>query len=186
MRVIAGIAGGLRLKSLEGRATRPTADRIKESLFNIIAPVIKDTQVLDLFAGTGALGIEALSRGAGFATFIDHSRDSVEIIKQNLEHTGFNEASEVYSADFENGLRKLAGLGRKYDMIFLDPPYGKKLEIKAVELLNNFGLMTDSAIIIIECEQKESLPDKLSQTEIIDERNYGRTAVRFYRYTEKL
>jgi 16S rRNA (guanine(966)-N(2))-methyltransferase RsmD len=98
LRVISGTAGGLKIKTLKGLQTRPTADRIKESLFNIINPVLDKAVVLDLFAGTGALGIEALSRGAAFATFVDSSRESIAIIKDNLKHTNLEEYSEVWRA----------------------------------------------------------------------------------------
>ncbi len=181
MRVISGKAGGLRLESVKGQAVRPTADRIKESLFNIIRPIVCDAHVLDLFAGTGALGIEALSRGAQFVTFIDRNRECVSVVKSNLQHTGFAEQAEVYLSNFEDGLRRIAGMKRKYDLVFLDPPYGKGFEYKAVELLIYFNLIRTDGIIVIENEQKDILPETLNCLKRVDERGYGRTALNFYR-----
>lgn len=181
LRVISGKAGGLRLKSIEGLATRPTADRIKESLFNIINPIIGDAQVLDLFAGTGALGIESLSRGAKFATFVDSNHQSISVIKYNLEHTKLMQAAEVYMNDYQSAVKKLSELGRRYDIVFIDPPYGKGLEYKAVEMLINFDILVNNSIIIIENEQKDVLPDKLYAAVKVDMREYGRTAISFYK-----
>ena len=181
MRVISGKAGGLRLNSLKGLATRPTADRIKESLFNIINPFISNAEVLDLFAGTGALGIEALSRGAKAATFIDKCRDSIALIKSNLEHTGLSQISEVYLLDYETAIKKLSGLGKRYNIVFIDPPYSKGMELKAVELLLQCGLAATDCMLIIETEQKLSLPEKLFGATRVDKREYGRTAISFYR-----
>ena len=184
MRVISGKAGGLRLKSLREITTRPTADRIKESLFNIINPIVKGAKVLDLFAGTGALGIEALSRGAESAVFIDKTRESISIIKDNLKHTNLEQLAEVYLTDYEAGLCKLSELNRKYDIVFLDPPYGKGHELKAIKKIIEFELLNKSAIIIVENEKKDKLPGELYETIKVDTRDYGRTAINFYKLKE--
>lgn len=180
MRVISGIAGGLRLKSLDGLNTRPTLDRIKESLFNIISEEIDQKCVLDLFAGTGALGIETLSRGAGQATFVDSNRESVSIIKQNLEHTKLMNKAEIYSCDYETALKRIAEKNIKYDIIFLDPPYGEGLEYKAIEKILEYNLCGEGALIIVETE-KDNFEFGNEQLEIYDKRNYGRTAISFLR-----
>ncbi len=185
MRVISGKAGGLRLESVKGQAVRPTADRIKESLFNIIRPVVCDAYVLDLFAGTGALGIEALSRGARFATFVDKSKECVSVIESNLRHTKLSGQAEVYLSSFEDGLRRLAKMERRYDLIFLDPPYGKGFEYKAVEILTYFKLINADGIIVIENEQKDVLPETLYYLKKVDVRSYGRTALNFFKKVEE-
>ena len=187
VRVISGKAGGLRLKTLEGLKTRPTADRIKESLFNIINLCVNGAEVLDLFAGSGALGIEALSRGAKFAIFIDNNKESIAVIKSNLLHTALEQLSEVYQTDFETGLKKLKEANRKYDIIFLDPPYGKGLEFKAIEEIAKHQLLKADGLIILENEQKYDLPQEIAAMVKTDTRNYGRTSISFYRFKgEKL
>lgn len=183
MRVISGTAKGLKLKVPKGLAVRPTADRVKESLFNIINPVIVEAQVLDLFAGTGALGIEALSRGAKFATFIDNCLESIAIIKHNLQHTGLLDFAEVIHANFEYGLKRAAGMQRIYDIIFIDPPYGRGLEFKAVEVLIKYNLVSKNGLLIIETDRKNQLPDKLYDMIKVDIREYGGTVLNFYKWS---
>jgi len=178
LRVISGKARGLRLKSIKGMQTRPTADRIKESLFSIIAPLLYKANILDLFAGTGALAIEALSRGAGFATFIDSSRESINVVKENIKHTGFEEFAEICLNDYDKAIKALAQKDKKYDIVFLDPPYGKGLEYKAVEGIVDNNLLSDEGIIIIETE--EALEENIYHMTKYDERSYGRTKLSFF------
>lgn len=150
MRVIAGTARSLQLKTPAGTDVRPTTDRIKETLFNIINNGIYGCNFLDLFAGSGGIGIEALSRGAEFASFVDNYEPSLKCIADNLEHTHFTDRSEVIKSDSISALALLSSRGRSYDYIFLDPPYGKGLEEKAVESIMRYGLLKDDGIIIIE------------------------------------
>ncbi|MGE5473120.1 MAG: 16S rRNA (guanine(966)-N(2))-methyltransferase RsmD [Ignavibacteriales bacterium] len=178
LRVISGKSGGLLLKSLKGMQTRPTADRIKESLFSIIGSLLDGSAVLDLFAGSGALGIEALSRGAKTAIFVDASKESINIIKENVRHTGFQETSEIYHNDYERAIKALSQNNIKFDIIFLDPPYGKGMEIKAVESIIQKNLISDKGIIIIETE--EILADNIFEMKKYDERSYGRTKLSFF------
>ena len=124
MRIITGSARGTRLKSPSGSVTRPTADRVKESLFNILGGCAR-ARVLDLFAGSGALGLEALSRGATKAVFVD--KNTARLIAQNAEHTKLDGRAEIYSADVLFAVKKLIGQGARFDLIFCDPPYGKGL-----------------------------------------------------------
>lgn len=181
MRVISGKVGGLKLTTLEGLNTRPTADRIKESLFNILNPLINGANILDLFAGSGALGIESLSRGAEHATFIDSVRESIAVIKSNLQHTGLINQAEVYQIDFETGLKKLKEKDKKYDIIFLDPPYGKGMEFKAINWIANLQLLKENGLVILENEQKDELPQEISTLIRTDVRKYGRTAINFFK-----
>ena len=149
MRVIAGKAKRLQLKTLPGLDTRPTTDRIKETLFNMIQSEIYDVNFLDLFAGSGGIGIEALSRGAKYAVFVDSNRKAVDIIKDNLNNTHLSEQSEVLNMTAEAALKRLSG---KYlfDVVFMDPPYNKGLEIAILNNQNFYDILSDNALIIIE------------------------------------
>ena len=177
MRVIGGKYKGKKLLSPLGREVRPTTDRIKETIFNILYskgfPVM-DCGVLDLFAGSGALGIEALSRGAGLAVFIDKNPASISLIKSNLN--GIGESSEVYTTDYAKALEKLKG--RSFKMIFLDPPYGDGLMEKALEYIIKYDILALDGIIIAETSSQKGLlvaPNGY----IIDGRRFGNTSVSF-------
>jgi len=147
MRVISGIARGHRLKPPEGMDIRPTSDRVKESIFNIIQNYIIDGTVVDLFAGTGNLGIESLSRGAQKAYFVDQSRKSVEIIKYNLEKTRLISLAEIISADVSSGIKRIALKNIQADVIFMDPPYGKGLINKTINLIETNNLLKPSGLL---------------------------------------
>lgn len=148
MRVITGKFRGKRLLSPEGNAVRPTTDRVKETMFNILASkgYASDITVLDLFAGSGALGIEALSRGANECVFVDRDRRSAELVKKNLKVIGVN--SEVYNTDYSIALPRLKG--RKFDLVILDPPYDSNVEKKVCDMLVEYDLLYDDSIIMIE------------------------------------
>ncbi len=149
MRIIAGTARSLPLKTVEGIDTRPTTDRIKETLFNIIAPDVPDAVFLDLFAGSGAIGLEAVSRGAKRAVFVDNNRKAVSVIRENIQFTGFDSQCEVLCMDFLAALKVLAGK-KRFDLVFLDPPYGKGLSACALAALSEYGLCGDDALVIVE------------------------------------
>lgn len=157
MRVISGSARGLKLKSPEGLNTRPTADRIKESLFNIISPYIYDCSFLDLFSGSGSIGIEALSRGAKDATFVDFNKDSINIIKQNISLSRLEQKSTVYNLDVSNAINTLSKNNQKFDIIFLDPPYNKGLLLPTLKKIEQLDLLKDDGFII--CEQHINEPE---------------------------
>lgn len=157
MRVISGSARGLKLKSPEGLNTRPTADRIKESLFNIISPYIYDCSFLDLFSGSGSIGIEALSRGAKDATFVDFNKDSINIIKQNISLSKLEQKSTVYNLDVLNAIDTLSKKTQKFDIIFLDPPYNKGLLLPTLKKIEQLDLLKDDGFII--CEQHINEPE---------------------------
>lgn len=157
MRVISGFARGLKLKAPEGLNTRPTADRIKESLFNIIAPYLYDCSFLDLFSGSGAIGIEALSRGAKDATFVDFDKNSINIIKQNIKLAKCEEKSNIYNTDVLHTIDLLANCNKKFDIIFLDPPYDKGLLMPTLKKIENKNLLKDDGFII--CEQHINEPE---------------------------
>lgn len=150
MRVIAGSARRLLLEAPRGMDTRPTQDIIKETLFNMLQPLLYDCSFLDLFAGSGAIGIEALSRGAREACFSDFSKEAVKCIKNNLEHTHFTEEGKVYAMDYTAALRQMEFDGKHFDVVYLDPPYGKGLEIQALTILANSKMIDGDTTIVVE------------------------------------
>lgn len=180
MRIIAGTARGRRLKAVKGMNTRPTADRVKESLFNIISPVIRDAVVLDLFAGTGNFGCEALSRGAGLVFFVDNSGLSIKTIKYNVNNLGFAGRARVYKMNVTAFLKGRGSKGPVFDLIFMDPPYGKELLVPTIELISEVNILGDDGMIIAEHLTMDNLPQSIGQLYIQRQKTYGTTAVTFY------
>ena len=152
MRVIAGKARRLPLKTVPGMDTRPTTDRIKETLFNMLPPELLDSRFLDLFSGSGAIGIAALSRGAAFAVVVEKNPKAVECIKENLRFTHLQEQAEVIRGEVDQCLRKLEGEA-PFDLIFMDPPYDKGLERAALEILKTSTLMDEHTLVIVEASK---------------------------------
>lgn len=155
MRVISGSAGGRRLKELQGMDTRPTTDKVKESLFNIIQFDIPGRKVLDLFGGTGQLGIEALSRGAAQCTFLEQRRDAVALIRENLKTCQLTDNARVIQGD---ALAFLSSTKEKFDVIFLDPPYHTDLIDRALELVTKIDILSEHGIIVCETMAQRELP----------------------------
>ncbi|MGI6113980.1 MAG: 16S rRNA (guanine(966)-N(2))-methyltransferase RsmD [Mahellales bacterium] len=180
LRIIAGTARGRRLKAVKGINTRPTADRVKESLFNIISPAIRDAVVLDLFAGTGNLGCEALSRGAGLVFFVDKSGLSIKTIKDNINSLGFADRARVYKMDVTTFLKSQGSKGPVYNLIFMDPPYGKELLVPTIELISEMNILSDDGMVIAEHSTMDNLPQSIGQLYIQRQKTYGTTAVTFY------
>ncbi|MCL2341754.1 MAG: 16S rRNA (guanine(966)-N(2))-methyltransferase RsmD [Firmicutes bacterium] len=186
MRVISGTARGKKLETAKGLETRPTSDRVKEALFNIIQFDIKNSKVLDLFAGSGALGIEALSRGADFAVFSDTSLESIEVINKNLKNTKLEEKALVINKDYTLALKKTMQEGYKFDIIFLDPPYKSNFAVNAVEEIINLDILNNSGMIIVETDRlgaSSARPlEELNRNrnlQIRDTRKYGRAILIF-------
>lgn len=152
MRVIAGTAKHLRLKTIEGTNTRPTTDRIKETLFNMLSYQVEGSRFLDLFGGSGAIGIEALSRGAAETVFVEHNRKAAACIRENLEHTHLKERAVVLQQDVMGALSHLDKEGKAFSIIFMDPPYGKLLEKKVLLFLNQSSLCDAETRIIVEAD----------------------------------
>ncbi|MBS6644755.1 MAG: 16S rRNA (guanine(966)-N(2))-methyltransferase RsmD [Clostridiaceae bacterium] len=150
MRVIAGSARRLLLKTIDGLDTRPTTDRIKETLFNMIQPGMADCKFLDLFSGSGGIGIEALSRGAELAVFIENNPKAVSCIKENLAATRLEDRGMVMACDVLTGLKRLEGKGHVFDYIFMDPPYDHEHERYVLEYLSGSALINKETTIIIE------------------------------------
>ena len=184
LRVISGIAKGRKLKSVPGDTTRPITDRVKEALFNIIAGDVLDSTWWDLFAGTGAVGIEALSRGASFVRFTDLNREPIETIKLNLAHCKFSDRAEVRHAD---ALAMLANAAdRKFQNVYIAPPQYKEIWERAVMALdNNPGWLTEDAWVIAQIHPREYRDLELNELEKFDERKYGSTLLVFYELKEK-
>ena len=159
MRVIAGKARRLQLVTPEGMLTRPTSDQIKETLFNIIQSDIPDACVLDLFAGSGGIGIEALSRGARYACFVDNSKEALRCIRENLNHTKLADQATVYASDYMSALIRMQTEHRKFDIVFMDPPYERGFEKEALRFLASSGLLADDAKVIVEASMKTSIDE---------------------------
>ena len=150
MRVIAGTARRLVLKTIEGMDTRPTTDRIKETLFNILQNQLYDCVFLDLFSGSGAIGIEALSRGAREAVFVENNPKAAEVIKENLKTTKLADRAKVMCTDAATAFRRLQEQGNRFDIIFMDPPYNQEHEKRALEYLANSSMIDEDSLIITE------------------------------------
>lgn len=155
MRVIAGEKRHLLLKTLNDLSIRPTTDKIKETLFNMIQFNVQGVNFLDLFAGTGAIGIEALSRGAKMATFVDNNEKSIKVIKENLEHTGLSDRANVIKSDASLSLENLSRKNESYDIVFMDPPYDKDLYRPVFEKLSKSNVLNENSIIILELPLKD-------------------------------
>lgn len=181
MRVISGIARGTKLNSIESAETRPTLDRVKEALFNIIQNKIEDSMVLDLFAGSGAIGIEFISRGSKKVYFCEKSHNAANMIKRNLNKTKFENKSEVFEEDYKKCLAKLAINKKSFDIIYIDPPYKENLAGKAVEQIISLDLLNKNGTIIIETDEKDRDLEEMKkiQVEVYDLRKYGRAHLIF-------
>lgn len=155
MRVITGTARGRRLGELKGEATRPTTDKVKEAVFSAIQFQVQGARVLDLFAGTGQLGIEALSRGAEHAVFVDSRREAAQLVRDNLTLTGLSERAQVLCGD---ALGYLGSTGQRFDLIFLDPPYASELLEQALERIAARGLLAPDGRIVAESALEKHLP----------------------------
>lgn len=152
MRVIAGTAKHLKLKTMEGDNTRPTTDRIKETLFNMLSYAVEDSRFLDLFSGSGGIGIEALSRGAKEAVFVEVNRKAVGCIRDNLTHTRLGDRAKVFSMDVMDALSRLEEQNTPFQFIFMDPPYGRGLEKEALLYLAHSSLCDADTRIIVEAD----------------------------------
>ncbi len=177
MRIIAGIAKGRKLITLPGDDTRPTTDRVKESVFNIVQFDIEGRDVLDLFSGSGQMGIESLSRGAASATFLDMSPKATEVIRKNLSATGFSDRARVVTGD---ALGFIGSQKEKFDLIFLDPPYGTRLFAKTLAAIMSFDICREGGIILGECGADTALPEAAEKYAPGRTYTYGRTLVSLY------
>ena len=177
MRVISGIARGTKLDSRESISTRPTLDRIKENMFNLIQDKVRDSVVLDLFAGSGQLGIEALSRGADRAYFCDIDKEDIVFLKKNIAKTRLTEKSIVLNDDFKKVLKTI---NEKFDLIFIDPPYKSNFVEESLELIFENAILNTDGLIVIETDETQKIQELLdskSYINILKTKNYGRVSL---------
>ena len=175
MRIITGLARGCKLKTPKGYDTRPTADRIKESVFNILSPFIRETVVLDVFAGTGNLGLEALSRGASSAVFIDQRAESIKIIRENAEHTHLEEKTQIIKGESLAILRRLEQNGQRFSLVFCDPPYSKNLCQQVLGFLAEGDLLEPQGLVVVEHAREDDLGGPWGSLLLIRNQTYGST-----------
>jgi 16S rRNA (guanine(966)-N(2))-methyltransferase RsmD len=181
LRVIAGEFRGRKLDSFEGMDIRPTSDRVKESLFNILNEKVIDCSFLDLFGGSGNIGIEALSRGADKVVFIDSNIKSIKVLKGNLIKINKLDSVEVYNTDYETAISKLGLDKRIFDIIFIDPPYNMNIAQNAIIHIDKCEILSNEGIIIVEHDSKDVMPEKSERLIKFREKQYGGTKLTFYK-----
>jgi 16S rRNA (guanine(966)-N(2))-methyltransferase RsmD len=176
MRVITGSCRGKKLKTMEGLDTRPTTDMVKEAVFSAVQFDVPGARILDLFAGSGQLGIEALSRGASHCVFVDSNPSALAIVRENVSSCGFNSASRILGMD---SLEYLKVAKKAIDIAFLDPPYGKGLIEKALPSLEN--ILSENGIAVCEHERELTLPDEFGRLKVHKRYKYGKISVTIYK-----
>lgn len=179
MRIISGTARGTKLYTLEGKTTRPTLDRVKESLFNIIQDKVPNTTFLDLFSGSGAIGLEAASRGAQKVILCDKSKDAIQVIKKNIEKTHLEKKVELYNLDYEKLLK--TKINKNINIVYIDPPYDSDFGIKSIRCIIEQKIIDEKSMIIVETDNEQRILKDLEKLEIevIDIRKYGRATLIF-------
>lgn len=180
LRIIAGNAKGNRLMSPKTSKIRPTANRVKEAVFSMIEPVIMDSVVLDLFAGTGSLGLEALSRGARFATFVEKETGALKVLKANINITKFADKSEILFIDALTALHRFGEARRNFDLIFIDPPHGENLYGKTLFLISKYDIIDDKGYLIVEHPVSINLNNTCCDFTPIKNKRYSRTAITIF------
>lgn len=174
LRIITGTAKGKKLKTLEGEATRPTSERIKEAIFSSIQFDVEGRRVLDLFAGSGQMGLEALSRGAVSVMFVDSSREAMDIVKANARGVGLEAGCKYTVSDWRNFIRKASGRGERYDLVFIDPPYADECCADAARRLAVGGMLPVGAIVVLESGNEAIEVDALEGFELLKSKDYGK------------
>ena len=181
MRIIGGIRRGQRLSSPRNDAIRPTSDRVRESIFNIISGRLEGANVLDLFAGTGAMGLEALSRGAASVLFVDNSREALDLLKGNIALLNLQKRSKVLKWDIGRNLACLANRPERFDLVFLDPPYGRRMVVPALGHLKESGALAHDACLVVEHSTHEDAVPVKAGFALMDQRRYAKTTVTILR-----
>ena len=181
MRITGGDKRGLILISPKGKGIRPSSDHIRQVIFNIIGHDMSKKRVLDLFSGTGILGIEALSRGAEYACFVDNSMESLRLVIRNLELTGYRDRASIIKRDLVKPLR----IKGRFDIVFIDPPYNSGLLLKTLSFLPSEEILQQKAIIIGRSSRRESVPPHINQMILLDLRIYGDTKLWIYRHERR-
>jgi 16S rRNA (guanine(966)-N(2))-methyltransferase RsmD len=183
MRIVAGSARGRTLKTPKGDAvTRPTADRVRETIFNVLGQTCEGLRVLDLFAGTGALGLEAVSRGAARAVLVDQGREAIALCRENVAALKFDDRVEVVALPVAKALAALAGRSERFELVFSDPPYALRAGVEVLTAVT--PLVVPHGVAVIEHERAEVLPERLGAWQREDERSFGATVVSIFRLTD--
>lgn len=177
MRIISGSLKGRKLATSKGRTLRPTSDRVKESMFNILGKEVEGKIVLDLFSGTGNLGIEGLSRGARRVIFVENSREAFKLIERNVLTCGVQDRSEILLRDVDVAIDMLKGRKETFDLIFMDPPYGKGLAQRTIKKLSTDKIYHDDSILVVEHNRREPLSDISEKWNLIRQRRMGDTVI---------
>jgi 16S rRNA (guanine(966)-N(2))-methyltransferase RsmD len=180
VRVISGTLKGRKLASFRGRHIRPTADRVREALFNILNLSWEERDAVDLFAGTGGLGIEALSRGASRVVFIEQHPRALAVLEKNVSALDLGASCEILRMSVEEGVRVLHRKQQTFDVAFLDPPYGSGLAESALQALARSAIMRSGGVIVAEHHCREAIPDRCGTLALSDRRRYGETAISFF------
>lgn len=183
MRIIAGEFKGRRLAAVKGRI-RPTSDKVREAIFSILGAKVQEARVLDLFAGTGALSLEALSRGARESMLVEDQGAALNILRRNVQALGLEGRTRVMPLPVSGALKKLTAQGEHFTLVFLDPPYGRGLALDTLTALQAFDLLLPEARIIAEHSQRETLPELVGRLKLSQCRRYGDTQVAFYEVIE--
>ena len=182
MRIITGKAKGIALKTLEGEATRPTSERVKEAVFSMIQFDVENRNVLDLFAGSGQMALEALSRGASFATLVDKSRDAIKIITENAKKSKLDSSCAIYQSDYLDFMKRFSG--QKFDIVFLDPPYALNMYKPALRAMIENNILKPSSIIICESDFESIFGDDKSLADLFEiekQSKYSRTYITIFK-----
>lgn len=182
MRIIGGELKGRKLLPVRGHAIRPTSDRTREAIFNILSYRVRDARVLDLFAGTGAMGIEALSRGAAFAVFIDSAKQALAAVHSNVARMGLTEKCRIVRWDIRKSLAPLRGDALAFDLVFMDPPYRAHLVENTLAHLAGVRVLRPGAVVVVEHGADEPMPDSIRGFTWADRRRYGKSFVAFMDY----
>lgn len=181
MRIVSGSARGRPLKGPKGPGIRPTADRVRETLFNVLGQYLEGGQVLDLYAGTGALALEALSRGAERAVLVDSGREALGLIRENAASLGFSARAEILSSDALKAVERLGREGRRFPLIFADPPYAQKAIADLLQAISRAQLLEEGGTLVLEHGKHEPVPEAEGRLIQVDQRSFGETRVTLYR-----
>jgi len=181
MRVVSGTLKGRTVKAVKGANTRPTSDKIKESIFNIIGPYFDGGNALDLFGGSGNLAIEALSRGIDRAILVDRDNGALATIRSNIQELGLDDRTEVYRNDAFKALKALTKRDIAFDLVFLDPPYKGQKITEIMAFIHEHGLLNPDGIIMAECLKEDALPEAVGDIRQVRREIYGITAITIYR-----
>ncbi|MCR6515363.1 MAG: 16S rRNA (guanine(966)-N(2))-methyltransferase RsmD [Clostridium sp.] len=181
MRIIAGKARGRKLLSPETYETRPTLDRVKESMFSVIQMNVPDATVIDVFAGTGSLGLEAASRGAKEVHLVDKSKVTYPLLKKNVENLKFNDFCYTYNSDAYDVLRLLNKKGKKFDLVFIDPPYCREMIPEALKIIEENNMLTEDGLIVTKIDSIEEIYEGYKSIECVRSKRYGNTTICLYK-----